>query len=66
MDVAISKNKVSIRLTQERWHHISTGILKLQIIILKYDHSEMTEDEIIIRSEQEEMIGFTILNASTR
>lgn len=25
MDVAISKNKVPIRLTQERWHHISTG-----------------------------------------
>jgi len=25
MDVAVSKNKVPIRLTQERWHHISTG-----------------------------------------
>ncbi len=25
MDVAISKNKVPIRLTEERWHHISTG-----------------------------------------
>lgn len=25
MDVAISKNKVPIRLTQERWPHISTG-----------------------------------------
>jgi hypothetical protein len=25
MDVAISKNKVPIRLTQERWYHISTG-----------------------------------------
>jgi hypothetical protein len=25
MDVAISKNKVPIRLTDERWYHISTG-----------------------------------------
>lgn len=25
MNVAVSKNKVPIRLTQERWHHISTG-----------------------------------------
>lgn len=30
------------------------------------DHSEMTPDEIIIRYEQGEIIGFTILNASTR
>ncbi len=30
------------------------------------DHSEMTEDEIIIRYEKGEIIGFTILNASTR
>ncbi len=30
------------------------------------DHSEMTGDEIIIRYEQGEIIGFTILNASTR
>lgn len=30
------------------------------------DHSEMTEDEIIIRYEQGEIIGYTILNASTR
>ena len=25
MEVAISKNKVAIRLTEERWYHISTG-----------------------------------------
>lgn len=25
MDTAVSKNKVPIRLTDERWHHISTG-----------------------------------------
>ncbi len=30
------------------------------------DHLEMTEDEIIIRYEQGAIIGFTILNASTR
>jgi len=30
------------------------------------DHSEMTEDEIIIRYEKGEIIGLTILNASTR
>ncbi len=30
------------------------------------DHSEMTDDEIIVRYEQGEIIGFTILNASTR
>ena len=30
------------------------------------DHTEMTEDEIIIRYEKGEIIGFTILNASTR
>lgn len=30
------------------------------------DNSEMTEDDIIIRYEQGETIGFTFLNASTR
>ncbi len=25
MDFAISINKVPVRLTEERWHHISTG-----------------------------------------
>ena len=30
------------------------------------DHSEMTEDEIIFRYEKGEIIGLTILNASTR
>ncbi|HSU49383.1 MAG TPA: hypothetical protein VLJ41_02290 [Segetibacter sp.] len=25
MDIAISKNTVPIRLTEERWYHISTG-----------------------------------------
>ncbi len=30
------------------------------------DHSKMTEDEIIIRYEKGELIGFTILNASTK
>lgn len=29
-------------------------------------HSEMTEDEIIIRYENDEIIGLTILNASKR
>lgn len=30
------------------------------------DHSEMTDDEIIVRYEKGEIIGLTILNASTR
>ncbi|MDQ2752401.1 MAG: DUF2283 domain-containing protein [Bacteroidota bacterium] len=30
------------------------------------DNSEMTEDEIIVRYEKEEVIGLTILNASQR
>ena len=30
------------------------------------DHSEMTDDEIIIRFEQKEIVGLTILNASKR
>ena len=30
------------------------------------DNSEMTEDEIIIRYEDKEVIGMTILNASQR
>ncbi len=30
------------------------------------DHSEMTEDEIIIRYEKDEIIGLTVLNASKR
>ena len=25
MDIAISKNNIPIRLSEERWHHISTG-----------------------------------------
>lgn len=25
MDIAISKNNIPVRLTEERWHHISTG-----------------------------------------
>jgi uncharacterized protein YuzE len=28
------------------------------------DHSEMTEDDIIVRYEKDEIIGMTILNAS--
>lgn len=30
------------------------------------DHSEMTDDDIIVRYENGEIIGFTILNASER
>jgi uncharacterized protein YuzE len=30
------------------------------------DHAEMTDDEIIIRYENDEIIGLTILNASKR
>jgi uncharacterized protein YuzE len=30
------------------------------------DHSEMTEDEIIIRYELDEIIGLTVLNASKK
>ena len=30
------------------------------------DHSEMTEDEIIIRYEKDKIIGITVLNASKR
>ena len=30
------------------------------------DNSEMTEDEIIVRYEEKEIIGLTILNASRR
>ena len=30
------------------------------------DHSEMTGDEIIVRYEEGEIIGYTILNASLR
>lgn len=30
------------------------------------DHSEMTEDEIIIRYENDEIIGLSVLNASKR
>lgn len=30
------------------------------------DHSEMTEDEIIIRYENDEIVGMSILNASKR
>ena len=30
------------------------------------DHSEMTDDDIIIRYEKDEIIGITVLNASKR
>ena len=30
------------------------------------DHSEMTEDEIIVRYENDEIIGLSVLNASKR
>jgi uncharacterized protein YuzE len=30
------------------------------------DHSEMTEDDVILRYEKSELIGMTILNASKR
>jgi uncharacterized protein YuzE len=30
------------------------------------DHSEMTDDEVIIRYEKDEIIGLTVLNASKR
>lgn len=30
------------------------------------DHSEMTDDDIIIRYDGDEIVGFTVLNASKR
>jgi len=59
MDAAVSKNKVPIRLTQERWHHIQQGILKLPVTI--YDIPETIENPLCIyegtRNEYIAVIG---------
>ncbi len=46
MDIAISKNKVPIRLTNERWQHISTG--HPEIVDYYYEILETIEDPAII------------------
>lgn len=46
MDKAISKNKVPIRLTNERWQHISTG--HPEIVDYYYEILETLEDPAII------------------
>jgi len=53
MDLAISKNNAPIRLTEGRWHHISTW------------HPEIA-DYYFDMLEKGEIIGFTVLNASKR
>lgn len=65
MDVAISKNKVPIRLTQERWHHISTGhpeIAGYYYEILETIENQLciyegTQNEYIAVSGKEEQTG---------
>jgi len=65
MDVAISKNKVPIRLTEERWHHISTGhpeIAGYYYEILETIENpicvyEGTSNECIAVSEKQDLSG---------
>lgn len=68
MDVAVSKNRVPIRLTQERWHHISTG--HPEIAGYYYEILETIENPLCIyegtSNEYIAVSGFTILNASRR
>lgn len=56
MDVAISKNLVPVRLTDERWYHISTG--HPEIADYYYEILETIENpQIIYRGNYEELIA---------
>ncbi|MBS4028691.1 MAG: DUF2283 domain-containing protein [Ignavibacteriales bacterium] len=51
------------------WAHYDSEVDVLYLHFKKPNHadnSEMTEDEIIIRYENKDIIGMTILNASQR
>lgn len=64
------KNLLPWFMKHKTYGHLTIRTQILCICILKNlnyaDHSEMTDNEIIVRNEQGEIIGFTILNASTR
>lgn len=58
MDFAISKNNIPIRLTNERWHHISTG--HPEMADFYYEIFETIENPIIIyRGNSGELIALS-------
>lgn len=64
MDIAISRNKVPIRLTEERWMHISTG--HPEIADYYYEILEVIEDPgKIFEGKNGEMIAIGIKSENT-
>lgn len=45
---------MAIRLTDERWAHVAE------------EHCELTDEDVIVRYEGEEVVGLTVLHASER
>jgi uncharacterized protein YuzE len=78
MEIVKSINGVPIRLPQERWMNIPYKRIwysydeEADVLYLNFkkpshaDDSELTDDDIIIRYENDEIIGITVLHASQR
>lgn len=78
MESVKSISSVIIRLTDERWIHITenhpemAGFYDEVLDTIEApqsvyaDDSELTEDGLIIRYEGSEVVGITVLNASKR
>ncbi|MBF0103047.1 MAG: DUF2283 domain-containing protein [Desulfobacterales bacterium] len=70
-ETVLSKHGVSIRLTDERWTHITydSEADVLYINFKKPSHatdSELLDNDVILRYENDQLIGITILHASER
>lgn len=53
----VSKNKVTIRLTHERWHHISTSHLEIDPDDYKSVMNTVKDPDIIFKGDQGELLA---------
>lgn len=53
----ISKNKVTIRLTQERWHHITTSHLEINSEDYKSAMNTIKDPDVILKGDQGELLA---------
>jgi hypothetical protein len=66
MSIAISINKIPIRLTQERWQHISVGHPEIAEYYFEILETIQFLIDIITRYHNDKVIGLTILHVSKR
>ncbi|MGI8637515.1 MAG: hypothetical protein ACR2KZ_19125 [Segetibacter sp.] len=64
MDIAMSKNTIPIRLTEERWHHISTG--HPEVAGYYYEILETIENpQSIYQGNRDELIAVSVKQEPT-